>query len=92
MVDRAVVSGGGRYIWISGTSMSSPHAAGVAALIIEENPNKPQGAVAAALRSSATPMSCPADWPEDDPRRCRGGGGNTNFFGAGMVNAEAAVE
>jgi lantibiotic leader peptide-processing serine protease len=91
-VNRAVTSGGGRYVWISGTSMSSPHAAGVAALIREVHPNMPQGAVAALLASSATPMDCPANWPANDPRRCRGGLGNTSFFGAGMVNAEAAVE
>jgi subtilisin family serine protease len=89
--NRAVLSGGGRYVWISGTSMSSPHAAGVAALIRELHPGMPQGAVLARIRSSATPMSCPASWPADDPRQCSGGGGNTSFFGAGMVNAEAAA-
>jgi subtilisin family serine protease len=52
-VNRAVVSGGGRYVWISGTSMASPHAAGVAALIREMHPDMPQGAVAALIRSSA---------------------------------------
>ena len=89
--NRAVVSGGGRYVWISGTSMSSPHAAGVAALIRGQHPRMPQGAVAAHLRSSATPMSCPADWPADDERQCTGGSGQTSFFGAGMVNALAAA-
>ena len=91
-VNRAVVSGGGRYVWISGTSMSSPHAAGVAALIREKHPDLPQGAVAAMLASSATPMACPADWPDTDPRRCYGDIGHTSFFGAGMVNALNAVE
>jgi len=91
-VNRAVLSGGGRYVWISGTSMASPHAAGVAALIRQKFPGMPQGAVAALLRSSATPMSCPANWPATDPRQCTGGPGNTSFFGAGMVNAEAAVK
>ena len=89
--NRAVVSGGGRYVWISGTSMASPHAAGVAALIRGEHPNMPQGAVAALVRSSATPLACPANWPANDPRQCTGGTGNTSFFGAGMVNAAAAV-
>lgn len=90
-VNRAVVSGGGRYVWISGTSMASPHAAGVAALIRQVHPNMPQGAVAARVRSSATPLSCPAGWPDTDPRRCAGGPGQTSFFGAGMVNAGSAV-
>jgi lantibiotic leader peptide-processing serine protease len=89
--NRAVVSGGGRYVWISGTSMSSPHAAGVAALIRGQHPGMPQGAVAALLRSSATPMACPATWPADDERQCTGGAGQTSFFGAGMVNALAAA-
>jgi subtilisin family serine protease len=90
-LNRAVESGGGRYVWISGTSMASPHAAGVAALIRAAYPKMTAGAVAAMLRSSATPLDCPANWPSDDPRRCYGGPGNTSFFGAGMVNALAAV-
>ena len=71
--------------------MSSPHAAGVAALIRQVHPKMPQGAVAALLRSSATPLACPANWPATDPRQCTGGIGNTSFFGAGMVNALAAA-
>jgi subtilisin family serine protease len=90
--NRAVVSGGGRYVWISGTSMASPHAAGVAALIRQVHPGMPQGAVAALLGSSATSMNCPPNWPAADPRQCTGGAGNTSFFGSGVVNAEEAVK
>jgi lantibiotic leader peptide-processing serine protease len=90
--NRAVVSGGGRYVWISGTSMASPHAAGVAALIRGLNPKIAQGAVAARIRQTATSLSCPADWPEDDERQCTGGKGQTSFFGAGMVNAKKAAD
>ena len=86
-----MVSGGGRYVWISGTSMASPHAAGAAALIVQRHPDWAPGDVAAALRASATPMACPDNWPASDPRRCYGGMGNTSFFGKGLVNAEAAV-
>jgi hypothetical protein len=71
--------------------MASPHAAGVAALIRSLHPGLPPAAVAALLRSTATPLSCPADWPADDSRQCTGGIGQTSFFGAGMVNAQAAV-
>jgi len=85
--NRAVLDGTNRYVWISGTSMSSPHAAGVAALISQTHPGWSQGAIAAAVRRSATPVACPADWPADDVRQCSGGAGNTSFFGAGMVNA-----
>jgi subtilisin family serine protease len=90
-VNRAVVSGGGRYVWISGTSMASPHAAGVAALIRQMNPGMPQGSVAALIRSSATPLACPEGWPANDERQCTGGLGNTSFFGKGMLNAYGAV-
>jgi len=90
--NRAIVSGGGRYVWISGTSMASPHVAGVAALIRQMHPKLPQGAVAAKIRASATSLACPMNWPSDDPRHCTGGAGNTSFFGAGMLNAEAASQ
>ena len=51
------------------------------------HPGWSQGAVAAAVRRTATPVACPAVWPADDVRQCTGGAGNTSFFGAGMVNA-----
>jgi subtilisin family serine protease len=72
--------------------MASPHAAGVAALIRQVHPGMPQGAVAALLMSSATPLDCPANWSATDPRQCSGGSGHTSFFGAGMVNAAQAVK
>ena len=91
-VGRAIMSGGGRYVWISGTSMASPHVAGVAALIRQMNPKLPQGSVAAKIRASATYLACPTNWPTTDARQCTTDGNRTSFFGTGIVNAEGAVQ
>jgi subtilisin family serine protease len=73
-----------RWAWVQGTSMSSPHTAGVAALIRAAHPGMPPTSVEAKLQNTAMPMSCP---PADD--RCTGGG-QTNFYGNGLVDALAA--
>lgn len=90
-LNRGVVSGGGRYVWISGTSMASPHVAGVAALVKQMHPSWGSGAVAAALRRTATPFACPAEWPVIDERQCTGDSTSTSFYGAGLVNAAGAA-
>jgi subtilisin family serine protease len=86
---------GAPYAYLNGTSMSSPHAAGVAALVVEQHPKWSPKAVQAAVKRTATPMECPADWEPlngaDERQRCYGGGGRTSFFGAGMVDALAAA-
>jgi subtilisin family serine protease len=91
----AIEDGGARYVYINGTSMSSPHAAGVAALVRQMHPGWSPGAVKAAVQRSAQPMDCPEDWqplgPADERLRCYGKKGRTSFFGHGMVDAAAAA-
>jgi subtilisin family serine protease len=82
---------GNRWVWNSGAAMAAAHVAGVAALLRERHPGWSPGAVAAAIRRSATPTACPTDWPADDERHCRGGAARTSFYGAGMANALAPV-
>ena len=84
-----------RYFNITGTSMSSPHAAGVAALIAENHQGWGPGALKSAVERTASQLDCPPGWQpvdEDDQReQCFGNNGRTSFFGHGMVDAWAAV-
>lgn len=90
------VDQGYRYAYLNGTSMASPHAAGVAALVKEMHPKWSPGAVKAAVQRSAQKLNCPADWEPlnegDERERCYGQGGRTSFFGHGLIDAEAAAQ
>ncbi|MEH1101123.1 S8 family peptidase [Micromonospora sp. CPCC 205561] len=83
-----------------GTSMSSPHAAGVAALAVSAHPGMTPGQLSAFLANTAESIPCPggvynpvpliAAGPNAYDATCSGGKRN-GFYGAGMVNAYNAV-
>jgi subtilisin family serine protease len=96
---RVVDPSGATYCYQQGTSMASPHVAGVAALIMSQGTMSP-GAVAAKLQNTADPIACPPDlsiyafYPAVDngaPQECQGGTGFNSFNGHGQVNALNAV-
>jgi subtilisin family serine protease len=86
------IDGGGGYVYLNGTSMSAPHAAGVAALVKQMHPGWSPGAIKAAVQRTAQHLDCPPAFLPNDPRRCYGNGGRTSFFGHGLVDAAAAAE
>jgi subtilisin family serine protease len=79
-----------------GTSMASPHAVGVAALILSAYPGLTPAALAAALERTATALPCPPGVYDPRPglpqfqAECTGGS-RTSFYGLGEVNALAGV-
>jgi len=79
-----------------GTSMASPHAAGVAALALSAHPGLAPSALAALLEQTADPLACPAGVYDPRPgfpqylAQCTGGA-RTSFYGAGEVSAANAV-
>jgi subtilisin family serine protease len=91
----STIDGGGGYVYLNGTSMAAPHAAGVAALVKEMHPKWGPGAIKAAVQRSAQHLDCPPDWQPltsaDERYRCYGDGGRTSFFGHGLVDAGTAA-
>jgi hypothetical protein len=65
------------YQAVDGTSFAAPHVAGVVALVFEANPTLTRDEIANLLRNTATAAPAPAD---------------RNIWGAGRINAQAAVE
>ncbi|WP_328414482.1 S8 family serine peptidase [Micromonospora sp. NBC_00389] len=80
-----------------GTSMSGPHAAGVAALALSAHPNMQPAALASFLQRTADALPCPAGVYNPVPKlagfeaTCSGGARNS-FYGAGEVNAYNVVK
>ncbi len=104
---RVVDASGATYCYQQGTSMASPHVAGVAALIISQfgkdlpRGNLRPGQVAAIITQTADPKDCPADvssyafFPSQNngaPQACQGGAGYNSWYGNGQVNALNAVQ
>ncbi|HEU5473910.1 MAG TPA: S8 family serine peptidase [Actinophytocola sp.] len=87
---------GGRWGYAQGTSMASPHAAGVVALIRSTHQNWNANRVIRALEAQADRLACPPN-PYDPTgdgsflATCQGGGSGRGFYGAGLVDALDAV-
>ena len=99
---KVVDASGATYCYAQGTSMASPHVAGVAALI-ESQGVRARGAVVAALENTADPIACPTPavlaeysfFPSVSngaPQHCSGGTGYNSWYGHGQVNALSAID
>ncbi|MGQ4385303.1 S8 family peptidase [Streptomyces sp. SAS_270] len=86
---------GGKWGYMAGTSMASPHVAGVAALIKSTHPHAPAALVKALLyaEADATPCTDPYDIDGDGKvdAVCEGTKNRNGFYGWGTADALDAV-
>jgi subtilisin family serine protease len=87
---------GGGWGYAQGTSMASPHAAGVIALIRSTHLDWSANRVVRELQNQADRLVCPANPynPNGDGTflaTCQGGASGRGFYGAGLVDALDAV-
>ena len=86
-----VNSGQTRYYFLGGTSMASPHVAGIVALMLQKNPSLSQVAIEGALEASAVPLPAgcrTVSGPSGPPQEIRW---ERDATGSGLVTADAAL-
>ncbi|RAS64552.1 subtilase family protein [Lentzea atacamensis] len=83
------------YDYSCGTSMATPHAAGVAALIASTHPETDAVSLGRMLNAQAETLACPADYDLNgigvQDAFCTGYSEYNSFYGHGLVDALAAV-
>ncbi len=84
-------SGQTSYYFLGGTSMATPHVAGIAALMLQKSPSLGQGAIESILESSAVPLAAGCRvvaQPSGPPQTICWG---TDATGSGLATASAAL-
>ncbi|MEU9143036.1 S8 family serine peptidase [Streptomyces sp. NPDC048349] len=87
----------GGYGYKQGTSMATPHVAGVAALLKSAHPTATPSQLQAMLKGQATKTACPAQVYNAagtliDATTCESKWGQTGYYGYGVVDALKAVK